>query len=123
MWEPDKDGNDKNSAMVMKDLTLSALQRHKQKAKCDDKDCRLDYDSQLSVLPQTDAMWGYLWGHAENEIRKAIKAAEYESNKITKGGGSSGILKNLLTKAMLAATVAAAVAAALKLLKDKINKL
>ena len=71
--------------MVMKDLTLSALQRHKQKAKCDDKDCRLDYDSQLSVLPQTDAMWGYLWGHAENEIWKEIQASECESNKIAKG--------------------------------------
>ena len=85
MWEPDEDGNYKNPAMAMKDLTLSALQRHKQKAKFDDKDCRLDYESQSSVLPQTDAIWGYLWGHAENEIRKAIQASECESNKITKG--------------------------------------
>ena len=85
VWEPDKDGNYKNPAMAMKDLTLLALQRHKQTAKYDDKDCRLDYESQLGVLPQTDAMWGYLWGHAENEIKKAIKASEYESNKITKG--------------------------------------
>jgi len=60
----------------------------------------------------------------EKKRTAAVKGGDtFISNKITKGGGSSGILKNLLTKAALAATVAAAVAVALKLLKDKAKDL
>ena len=69
----------------MKDPTSSTLQRHKQTAKCNEKDCRLDYESKFGVLPQTDAIWGYLQGHAENKTRKATKASEDELNKTTKG--------------------------------------
>ena len=76
---------DEEKAFHMRSLTLQALDRHKQRAMEDGKECRLDYHSKESALLQTDTMWTYVWGYADNEIRKAIMEKDTESIQKKRG--------------------------------------
>ena len=76
---------DKDHAMEIKVLTLSALQYHKDKAKIKGKDCHLEYISNPGSLPQTDMMWRYPLAYAENRIQKQLMAKREESNSKKQG--------------------------------------
>ena len=49
----------------------------------------MDYASKEGVLPQTDIFWWYLWGYAENEIRKKLEEKSQISKANNKGHEAS----------------------------------
>jgi hypothetical protein len=57
LWELDEDGNSKNYAMEMKNLTMAGLRRHKGKASQNEMKYELELFAKNCSLPQTDLMW------------------------------------------------------------------
>ena len=74
-----QDNKTKDYALVMKSITMSDLERHKSNAAKTQIECHLDYAAKEGVLPQTDMMWQYLWGFADNEIRKNLEEKSQDS--------------------------------------------
>ena len=79
IWELDGDGNSKDYAMEMKNLTMAGLHRHKEKVSQNKMRCELELFAKDGALLQTNLMWQYVWGYAENEIRKVITKNEGSS--------------------------------------------
>ena len=88
LWELEE-ADEKDYAMEIKVLTVSALERHKANASNNEKECRLDYTLKDGVLPQTDTIWRFLWGYVENEIRKFLmkkKRTPMQRKRVIKPG-------------------------------------
>ena len=69
----------------MKSITMSALKGHKLNAARRNTACHLDYASNEGIIPQMYMIWRYLWGYAENEIRKKLKEKSQDSKAKKKG--------------------------------------
>eukprot|EP00584_Thalassiosira_punctigera_P026082 CAMPEP_0172578128 /NCGR_PEP_ID=MMETSP1067-20121228/138579_1 /TAXON_ID=265564 ORGANISM="Thalassiosira punctigera, Strain Tpunct2005C2" /NCGR_SAMPLE_ID=MMETSP1067 /ASSEMBLY_ACC=CAM_ASM_000444 /LENGTH=298 /DNA_ID=CAMNT_0013370821 /DNA_START=195 /DNA_END=1091 /DNA_ORIENTATION=+ len=73
LWDEDAEGGEKDQAKEMQKLVAAALDRHKSAAADREKDCALDVEFGSGALPAADSTtWDYLWGYAENEMRKQL---------------------------------------------------
>jgi hypothetical protein len=76
--EKDGDGEHNNKyAIKMKNQSLEALACHVNS----NEGCLLDYNSTLGVLPQSDTFWRFMWGYAQNEMRKKLLETKKKSDK------------------------------------------
>ena len=64
---------------------MSALDRHKFNAAKIQTVFHLDYAAKEGVLPQTDMVWRYIWGYAENDIRNKLEEKYQDSKAKNKG--------------------------------------
>ena len=85
LWELGQDNKTKYYALIIKLITISAIERHKLNADESQTACHLDYTAKEGVLSQTDMVWRYLWGYADNEIRNKIEEKSQDLKAKKKG--------------------------------------
>ena len=85
LWKLGQYNKTKDYALVMKLITMSALERHKSNANKSQTTCHMNYSAKEGVLPQTDMMWRYHWGYAYNDIRKKLEEKSQDSKVKKKG--------------------------------------
>ena len=56
----------------MKELTIDALNTHKERSRNDGKCCHLSCDTDINILLRLDQIWQYLWLYAEGLISSQI---------------------------------------------------
>ena len=96
LWELDEDGNPKDYVMEMKNQTMPGLRCHKEKTSQKEMKCQLECFAKDGALPQTDLMWRYVWGYAENKMRKVI--TNNEGRSITRKIDHEGQRKEAIKK-------------------------
>ena len=85
MWELGQDSTTKYYALVMKLITMSALEHHKSNSPKSQTACPLYNAAKEGVIPQTDIIWWYLWGYSENQMRKNLEEKPQDSKAKKKG--------------------------------------
>jgi hypothetical protein len=80
-------------AMKMKELTLAALSRHKEK----DRECCLNFETDLHVLLRLDQFWFFLWHQGRSLVLDKMAAQQKHSgerSKIVKKAKVDRLLEN-----------------------------